>query len=334
MLTISRKACLAFTLFLAASALSAGHRGVSVTIDDGRNPSRCEDLSITFDGDRGERAQEAVRIPETPGQTLRVRVPDHSGLRVVGSDRSDVEILACKAALSAADLPRISVVQRGGEVSVDGPAGDAWVAYLLISAPRGAALDLDAESAPIGLRGLSGRITARTLNGPISLRDCPGEIDARRRTARSTFPGAAETCACGPPTARSASPSPARNGPARASTRAPRTARSTWSSPRGTARGRWSSRSDTLPSAAAARRAIRRAAPGTTATGASGSSSGRVRRSSGCRRRTARCRCGRGRVRGRRAGSPTTRTTSSRRQRAGYFCRASSRNATSAARPR
>jgi len=178
MLTISRKACLAFTLFLAASALSAGHRGVSVTIDDGRNPSRCEDLSITFDGDRGERAQEAVRIPETPGQTLRVRVPDHSGLRVVGSDRSDVEILACKAALSAADLPRISVVQRGGEVSVDGPAGDAWVAYLLISAPRGAALDLDAESAPIGLRGLFGRVTARTLNGPISLRDCPGEIDA------------------------------------------------------------------------------------------------------------------------------------------------------------
>src|SRR5262249_23725079 len=142
MVTIStplgRKAGLAFTLFLAASALSAGHRGVSVTIDDGRNPSRCEDLSITFDGDRAERAQQTIRVPDAPGQPLRVRVPDHSGVQVVGSDRSDVEILACKAALSAADLPRISVVQRGGEVSVDGPTDDAWVAYLLIAAPRGA----------------------------------------------------------------------------------------------------------------------------------------------------------------------------------------------------
>ena len=172
------KAVFAFTLFLAASALSAGHRGVSVTIDDGRNPTRCEDLSITFDGDRGERAQETIRVPDTPGQALRIRAADHSGIHVVGSDRSDVEILACKAALSAADLPRIAVVQRGGEVSVDGPAGDAWVAYLLVLAPRGSALDLDAESAPIGLRGLSGRVTARTLNGPISLHDCPGEIDA------------------------------------------------------------------------------------------------------------------------------------------------------------
>jgi hypothetical protein len=172
------KAFLAFTLFLAASALSAGHRGVNITIDDGRNPSRCEDLSITFDGDRGERAQETLRVPDTPGQALKIRVADHSGIHVVGSDRGDVEILACKAARSAADLPRIAVVQRAGEISVDGPAGDAWVAYLLVLAPRGAALDLDAESAPIGLRGLSGHVTARTLNGPISLRDCPGEIDA------------------------------------------------------------------------------------------------------------------------------------------------------------
>ncbi len=173
-----RKACLAFVLFLAASALSAGHRGVSVSIDDGRDPSRCEDLSITIDGDRVERAQETIRVPDTPGQVLKVRVPDHSGIRVVGTDRNDVEVVACKAASSSADLPRISVVARAGEISVDGPADGTWVAYLLIAAPRGASLDLDAESAPIGLRGLSGRVTARTVNGPISLSDCPGEIDA------------------------------------------------------------------------------------------------------------------------------------------------------------
>ncbi|HEY2798370.1 MAG TPA: hypothetical protein VGK26_10825 [Thermoanaerobaculia bacterium] len=174
----SRKACLAFILFLAASALSAGHRGVSVSIDDGRDPSRCEDLSIRIDDHRPERAQETIRVSETPGRVLKVRVPDHSGVRVVGTDRSDVEVTACKAAVSSGDLPRISIVQRADEISVDGPAGDSWVAYLLIAAPRGASLDLDAESAPIGLRGLSGHVTARTVNGPISLSDCPGEIDA------------------------------------------------------------------------------------------------------------------------------------------------------------
>jgi hypothetical protein len=173
----NRNACLAFILFLAASALSAGHRGVNVSMD-GRHPTRCEDLRITIDGDRGERAQETIRVPDTPGQTLRVRVPDHSGIRVVGSDRTDVEVTACKAAISGADLPRITLVQRAGEISVNGPAGEEWVAYLLIAAPRGASLDLDAESAPIGLSGLSGRVTARTVNGPISLSDCPGEINA------------------------------------------------------------------------------------------------------------------------------------------------------------
>ena len=173
-----RKACLSLVLFLAASALCAGHRGASVSINDGRDPSRCEDISITIDGGAAARGQEAIRIPETPGVALRVRVENHSGIRVVGADRRDFEIVACKAAASSADLARIKVTQRGEELSVSGPGGDDWAAYLLIAAPRHAALDLEAESAPIGLRGLSGRVTARTVNGPISLEDCPGEIDA------------------------------------------------------------------------------------------------------------------------------------------------------------
>lgn len=186
-----RKACLGFVLFLAASALSAGHRGVSVSIDDGRDPARCEDLAISIGGRAAERAQETVRIPDAPGRALRVRVPNHSGMRVVGTDRSDVEVLACKAASSSADLSRIKVTQSAGELSVSGPDGEAWVAYLLIAAPRDAALDLEAESAPIGLRGLSGAVTARTVNGPISLRDCSGDIDAEAENGPIHFAGGA-----------------------------------------------------------------------------------------------------------------------------------------------
>jgi hypothetical protein len=169
------KAALTLALFLAAAVASAGHRGVSIS--EHTDASRCEDLSITIDDDQVERAQDTIQVPDTGG-VLKIRVADRSGIRVVGTDRKDFEVVACKAATSSADLPRISVVQKAGEISVDGPSSREWVAYLLIAAPRGASLDLEAESAPIGLRGLSGRVTARTVNGPISLRDCPGEIDA------------------------------------------------------------------------------------------------------------------------------------------------------------
>ena len=173
-----RKACLAFILFLGASALSAHHRGVNVSIDDGREPTRCEDINIFFDETPAQRATETLHIANGPNVTLRVQVPSRSGIRVVGSDRSDFEVQACKAAVSKADLSRIAVSHNGGELIVQGPEEETWAAYLLIQAPRDATLDLEAESAPIGLRNLSGRVTARTVNGPISLKDCSGEVDA------------------------------------------------------------------------------------------------------------------------------------------------------------
>jgi hypothetical protein len=173
-----RKACLALVLFLGASVLSAGHRGVNVSIDDGREPARCEDIAIFIDETPAARAQERIRIAQRPAGPLRVRVPNRSGMRVVGSDRGDFEVQICKAAGSEGDLPRIAVTQSAEELSVRGPAGETWVAYLLIEAPRGASMSLEAENAPIRLRGLSGRVAARSVNGPISIENCTGEIDA------------------------------------------------------------------------------------------------------------------------------------------------------------
>jgi len=173
-----RKACLTFVLLLGASTLCAGHRGVDVSIRDGKDPSRCEDLTIWIDGGPAARAQDSLRIPAAAGRPLRVKVPDHSGIRVVGSDRADFEVAVCKAAASAGELSRIAATESAGELSVRGPDGGAWAAYLLIAAPRDASIELDAESAPIALRGLAGRVTARTVNGPISLEDCSGRIDA------------------------------------------------------------------------------------------------------------------------------------------------------------
>ena len=186
-----RKACLTLVLLLGASVLSAGHRGVNVSINDGRDPARCEDIAITFDGGPAERGQERIRLPDVAGRALHVRVPNHSGVRVVGTDRGDFEVLACKAASSAADLARVSVTQDADALSVRGPGDADWVAYLLIAAPREASLSLEADNAPIGLRGLSGRVTVRSSNGPISVKDCAGEIDARAQNGPIHLSGGA-----------------------------------------------------------------------------------------------------------------------------------------------
>jgi DUF4097 and DUF4098 domain-containing protein YvlB len=100
-------------------------------------------------------------------------------VRVRGSDRADFEVVVCKAAASKTELDAIVMSREGETLSVRGPAGRDWVGYLLISAPRSAAMELSAENGPIGLSGLTGRVSARSENGPISVSDSSGDIDAR-----------------------------------------------------------------------------------------------------------------------------------------------------------
>jgi DUF4097 and DUF4098 domain-containing protein YvlB len=98
-------------------------------------------------------------------------------------------VIVCKAAASKADLSRISLSRAGATLTVEGPSGGDWVGYLLIEAPRDAAIDLTTINGPIGLFGLSGRVTARSENGPISVRDSPGDIDAEAQNGPIHFRG-------------------------------------------------------------------------------------------------------------------------------------------------
>ena len=152
--------------------------GVTVSMPDGGEPETCSDLAIDFDERPADRAEERLEIPSEAGKTLRVRLPRNSGAVVRGSRRAAFEVLACKAAPSAAALSRIALSRNGELLTVTGPEGDDWVGYLLIAAPAGAAIELDAVNGSIGLSGLAGRVTARSQNGPISIRDCGGDIEA------------------------------------------------------------------------------------------------------------------------------------------------------------
>jgi hypothetical protein len=168
---------IAFALMtvLAPPAARAGHHNRGVSIHDGRSPVRCDDISIEFDDRDAERSEERLVYPG--GTPLKVEVPSHSGANVRGTDRNDFEVLLCKAAETAEGLAAITVSQIGGTLRVNGPSGEDWVGYLLISAPKSAAIEVSATNGPLALSGLSGHVVARSQNGPISVRNSSGDLD-------------------------------------------------------------------------------------------------------------------------------------------------------------
>ncbi|MFN2385858.1 MAG: hypothetical protein ABR576_06170 [Thermoanaerobaculia bacterium] len=165
---------------LLPAAARAGGRNVNVSTE-GRSPESCSDVRVTFDDREGLRAEEDIALDRIGGDPLRLRLPDNSGLWVHGGAGGGYALKACKAALSAEDLQRITVSHSGGKVSVDGPAGGNWAVHLILRVPRDAALDLEASNGPIGVRDMAGSVTARNENGPLSFKRCSGTIDAETR---------------------------------------------------------------------------------------------------------------------------------------------------------
>ena len=169
---------LAAALLLGPSVARAGHHGVNVSIDDGDHAVRCDDIRVEI-GNRPAARAEARSVMAIPsgGKPLDVRAAQSSGVRVYGADRADFEVLLCKAAPPGADLDAIALTHDTGAVSVRGPEEGTWVGYLLIAAPRGAAVSVHSENGPISLSGLQGRVQANSQNGPVSLESCIGEVD-------------------------------------------------------------------------------------------------------------------------------------------------------------
>lgn len=168
-----------FCALLPAGA-RAGGRNVSITTD-GPSPENCSDIRVRIDEREGHRAEEEITLDRVGGDPLRLRLPDNTGLWVKGGSGSAPTLKACKAALSAEDLPRITVSHSGGKVSVDGPPGGNWAVHLILRVPSDAALDLEAANGPIGVRDVAGSVTARNDNGPLSFKHCAGAIEAETR---------------------------------------------------------------------------------------------------------------------------------------------------------
>lgn len=184
---------LTFCLTLTAEAALAGSgrhdMNVNVSSHFATSSPQCSDLDVTIEGRPALRDEHAMTVSLSGRSPLRIRAARNSGVYIQASDRRDVLVLACKAAGTAEDLGRINVTFEDGVLTAVGPTEESWVAYLLIEAPRAAELSVDAQNGPISLRGLSGKVTARSQNGPIALKDCPGSIDAEAQNGPISVAG-------------------------------------------------------------------------------------------------------------------------------------------------
>ncbi len=179
--------CLIFAPALLAIGLSparAASRHHSVNISDGhkRPIADCTDLHIQFDDTDAVVRSEERTLTKAEAPVLKVRPHANGGAQVVGWDKENYSVTACKAVArgEAAErmLSQITLQIENGTVSTRGPAGeDDWTVYLLIRAPKSAAIDLDTMNGPISLYDVDGKLTAHTHNGPISLKNFSGDAD-------------------------------------------------------------------------------------------------------------------------------------------------------------
>jgi hypothetical protein len=179
--------CLIFAPALLAIALSparADSRHHSLNISDGhkRPIADCSDLHIQFDDQDAVVRSEERTLTKAEAPALKVHPHANGGMQVVGWDKENYSVTACKAVApgDAAErmLSQITMQIENGTVSTKGPAGEEdWTVYLLIRTPKSAAIDLDTMNGPISLYDVEGKLTAHAHNGPISLKNFSGDAD-------------------------------------------------------------------------------------------------------------------------------------------------------------
>ena len=181
-------------LTLLAAALSAAaaghsrHHGVNTATHDDSDSTDCaahydfsfRDSEVT----RGEEERTFEKADFPNG--LHLEAARNGGIAVVGWERSDILVKACKAAAGDTQaeargrLGQIHMRVEGAAVGVTEPAGDRpWAVHFLVFVPSGIKLDLDATHGPLSIRKVQGTVKMRTVNGPIAIQRSSGEIDAQ-----------------------------------------------------------------------------------------------------------------------------------------------------------
>lgn len=174
-------ACL---IFEPASAQQKRNHSINISTDGDRPITDCGHIRMRIGDGVTAAADQTLSLPRSAISTLTVRTPQNGGVHVQGWDGEVYKITACLAAggetesEAQAILAPLKLAVNNGQVSVEGGGQRGWVAYFIIHAPNGAALDLSSTNGPIGVDDFSGSIQASSKNGPITFREVAGRVRA------------------------------------------------------------------------------------------------------------------------------------------------------------
>ncbi len=191
--------CLLFAITLIAIGLAAApmaprHHSANSSGSHKQPASDCSDLRIRFDDRDAVVRSETRTLSKAEAPVLKVHPHANGGTQVVGWDKDTYSVTACKAVApgDAAErtLSQITMSIENGTVSTGGPSGeDEWTVYLLIRAPKSAAIDLETMNGPISLYDVDGKLTAHAHNGPISLHNFSGDAEVTAQNGPISMEG-------------------------------------------------------------------------------------------------------------------------------------------------
>lgn len=158
--------------------------GMNINTGHRQPANDCSDLRIRFDDEDAVVRSETRMLSKAEAPVLKVHPHANGGTQVVGWDNANYSVTACKAVAPGNDtegmLSQIGMAVESGTVSTHGPSGDHdWTVYLLIRAPKSAAMELETMNGPISIYDVDGKLTAHAQNGPISLHNISGDADVK-----------------------------------------------------------------------------------------------------------------------------------------------------------
>jgi hypothetical protein len=178
------KAALAATLlFLSTTILFGQAESVGKQAYKVKNHEFCSGDSWS-NGDRVSfRDLREMTIPATG--SLSVDAGRNGGIRVKGSERSDIAVRACIQTWGVSDeaaravAAGIKISSAGGTIKADAPGEENWSVSYELLVPRSIDLNLKAQNGGIGIASVEGRLEFETQNGGVSLMDVAGDVKGR-----------------------------------------------------------------------------------------------------------------------------------------------------------
>jgi hypothetical protein len=188
-----KKISLLLFALLLLSGLATAQRSKHGTNYNTRNSDsdNCQDHMDIYSDEQPAQArnEETVTLANQP---LKVTASRNGGIHVKNWDKQEFSVKICRIAAARTEseaqqvLGKIRLSAQNGVVTVEGPDtynnnDYSWSTVLLINAPVGSTMDLNAQNGGIALSRVSANVTAHTTNGGISLKETAGKMDVEAR---------------------------------------------------------------------------------------------------------------------------------------------------------